>query len=73
MEDAMIINKGAYERGFGHGSVYKTHMYDLDEEERRITKKDQPKPNLVFNNTLPRVADSNEVCYYCILCQCWCI
>ena len=24
MEDAMIINKSAYERGFGHGSVYKT-------------------------------------------------
>lgn len=23
MEDAMIINKSAYERGFGHGSVYK--------------------------------------------------
>jgi DNA-directed RNA polymerase I subunit RPA2 len=50
MEDAMIINKGAYERGFGHGSVYKTHMYDLDEEEKRMSKKDQPKPNLMFSN-----------------------
>lgn len=27
----MIINKASYERGFGHGSVYKTHTYDLDE------------------------------------------
>lgn len=34
MEDAMIINKASYERGFGHGSVYKTHVYDLDEEEK---------------------------------------
>jgi hypothetical protein len=24
MEDAMIISKSSYERGFGHGSVYKT-------------------------------------------------
>lgn len=60
MEDAMIINKGAYERGFGHGSVYKTHLYDLDEEERRVTKKDQPKPNLVFSNVLPRSADAEN-------------
>ena len=26
MEDAMIINKSAYERGFGHASVYKTEV-----------------------------------------------
>ncbi|GAA96456.1 uncharacterized protein L969DRAFT_94546 [Mixia osmundae IAM 14324] len=29
MEDAMIINKSAYERGFGHGSVYKSHTLEL--------------------------------------------
>jgi DNA-directed RNA polymerase I subunit RPA2 len=28
MEDAMIINKSAYERGFGHGSVYKSVRFD---------------------------------------------
>ena len=26
MEDAMIINKGSYDRGFAHGSVYKTEV-----------------------------------------------
>lgn len=31
MEDAMIINKSAYERGFGHGTVYKSHKVDLTE------------------------------------------
>jgi len=31
MEDAMIINKSAYERGFGHGSVYKYKKLDLDD------------------------------------------
>jgi len=24
MEDAMIINKSSFERGFGHGTIYKT-------------------------------------------------
>lgn len=29
MEDAMILNKSAHERGFGHGSIYKSHIVDL--------------------------------------------
>lgn len=32
MEDAMILNKSAYERGFAHASVYKTIEVDLKEE-----------------------------------------
>lgn len=43
MEDAMIINKSAYERGFGHGSMYKTTVVDLDDEEQR-TLSDGTKP-----------------------------
>lgn len=31
MEDAMIINKSAYERGFGHGTVYKSYLRDLND------------------------------------------
>jgi DNA-directed RNA polymerase I subunit RPA2 len=31
MEDAMILNKSSYERGFGHGCVYKSFSYDLNE------------------------------------------
>ena len=31
MEDAMIMNKGAYERGFGHGAVYKSYLKELNE------------------------------------------
>jgi DNA-directed RNA polymerase I subunit RPA2 len=31
MEDAMIINKGAYDRGFAHGCVYKSYIRDLNE------------------------------------------
>ncbi|MBW0462799.1 hypothetical protein O181_002514 [Austropuccinia psidii MF-1] len=29
MEDAMILNKSAHERGFAHGSIYKSHIVDL--------------------------------------------
>jgi DNA-directed RNA polymerase I subunit RPA2 len=32
MEDAMILNKGAYERGFGHGCVYKSYYRELNEQ-----------------------------------------
>lgn len=30
MEDAMIINKSAYERGFAYGSIYKSKFIELD-------------------------------------------
>lgn len=30
MEDAMIINKSASERGFAHGSIYKSQFVELD-------------------------------------------
>ena len=29
MEDAMVINKGSFQRGFCHASVYKTEIIDL--------------------------------------------
>lgn len=31
MDDAMIINKSAHERGFGHGTIYKVKKYQLEE------------------------------------------
>ena len=32
MDDAMILNKSAHERGFGHGTIYKTKIIRLDEQ-----------------------------------------
>lgn len=32
MEDAMILNKSSHERGFGYGTVYKSHIIDLKEQ-----------------------------------------
>ncbi|KAK8206784.1 DNA-directed RNA polymerase I subunit RPA2 [Zalaria obscura] len=35
MDDAMILNKSAHERGFGHGTIYKTKKIDLNEDSGR--------------------------------------
>lgn len=35
MEDAMILNKSAHERGFGYGSIYKSELVDLGAMRRR--------------------------------------
>ncbi|OMH85234.1 putative DNA-directed RNA polymerase I subunit RPA2 [Zancudomyces culisetae] len=35
MEDAMILNKSSFERGFGYGFIYKSQIFDLAELRRR--------------------------------------
>lgn len=35
MEDAMILNKSSFERGFGHGIVYKSEIYDISDRNPR--------------------------------------
>mmetsp|Transcript_23061 Transcript_23061/g.51189 ORF Transcript_23061/g.51189 Transcript_23061/m.51189 type:complete len:514 (-) Transcript_23061:148-1689(-) len=51
MEDAMILNKSSYERGFGHASVYKTMQIDLQEEnEKSGTSRKGGKARTVFGN-----------------------
>ena len=35
MDDAMILNKSAHERGFGHGTIYKTKVIRLEERNSR--------------------------------------
>lgn len=35
MEDAMILNKSAHERGFGNGTIYKSHIVDLQDGSSR--------------------------------------
>ncbi|KAI6100213.1 hypothetical protein F5141DRAFT_1009448 [Pisolithus sp. B1] len=46
MEDAMILNKSAHERGFGYGTVYKSEVIDL--QEMRGTTKSSSAPTLHF-------------------------
>lgn len=49
MEDACIVNKSSYERGFGHASVYKTHSFDLTEH-----KTSADAGRFIFHNTYLR-------------------
>ena len=39
MDDAMIINKSAHERGFGDGVIYKTKVYPLNDQRRSVKSK----------------------------------
>jgi DNA-directed RNA polymerase I subunit RPA2 len=50
MEDAMILNKSSYERGFGHASVYKTIMVDLQEETEKLGGSTGGKARVAFGN-----------------------
>ena len=50
MEDAMILNKSSMERGFGHGTVYKTVTFEL-----------QPNGNEFFGNVDPRSSKKHVV------------
>lgn len=38
MDDAMIINKSAHERGFGHGTIYKTKKIELEEKKQSVKR-----------------------------------
>ncbi|KAF8646384.1 hypothetical protein AX16_007250 [Volvariella volvacea WC 439] len=46
MEDAMILNKSAHERGFGYGTVYKSQIIDL--KDVRGASKSTSAPTLHF-------------------------
>ena len=60
MEDAMIINRSAYNRGFGHGSMYKTLIVDLVEEEKKTMGGGNNKPALRFANIKLKSSDGED-------------
>ncbi|KAF8528844.1 hypothetical protein BU17DRAFT_37683 [Hysterangium stoloniferum] len=47
MEDAMILNKSSYERGFGYGSIYKSQIVDL-KDMRGAASRSSSAPTLHF-------------------------
>jgi DNA-directed RNA polymerase I subunit RPA2 len=66
MEDAMILNKSAHERGFGYGTVYKSDIFDLKDERgtnnqfhfgyaQDLKSKDHASKEIVGDDGLPRV------------------
>ena len=44
MEDAMILNKSAVERGLAHATLYKTETLDLHEERGQLQLDTQLRP-----------------------------
>jgi DNA-directed RNA polymerase I subunit RPA2 len=56
MEDAMILNKCSYERGFGHASVYKTIEVDL-QEEAKMAAKSSGRPEMRFGNQVSKTGE----------------
>lgn len=42
MEDAMILNKSAHERGFGYGTIYKSQTVDLKDLQGRSQQSSTP-------------------------------
>lgn len=52
MEDAMILNKSAHERGFAYGTVYKSQTIDLSEERGASKSKTAPVLHFGIGNDL---------------------
>jgi len=55
MEDAMILNKSSYERGFGHASVYKTVKVDLGDEIAQAVSRGADKDKIKLGNKSKRI------------------
>ena len=64
MDDAMILNKSAHERGFGYGTIYKTKVITLDEERsgrstRGIARLFGFAPNSYVSASTKRIIDTD--------------
>ena len=57
MEDAMIINKSSYERGFAHGCIYKSEFVDLKESKSYFARdpKNHKVAELLDSDGLPNI------------------
>ncbi|KAI9725380.1 MAG: hypothetical protein M1828_003230 [Chrysothrix sp. TS-e1954] len=48
MDDAMIISRFSHDRGFAHGSIYKTKVYEVEEESSRDRSKSSKTASMSF-------------------------
>ena len=61
MEDAMILNKSAHERGFGYGTVYKSQIIDL-KDVRGATKSSTPTLHFGLGNDIRLTGENPHHC-----------
>ncbi|KAG6828654.1 hypothetical protein H0H92_007123 [Tricholoma furcatifolium] len=62
MEDAMILNKSAHERGFGYGTVYKSKIIDLKEEKGAIRSSTTPTLHFGLGRDIIKAGDKAHSC-----------
>jgi DNA-directed RNA polymerase I subunit RPA2 len=61
MEDAMIINKSAYERGFCHGTVYNSEFIELPADSYFVRNpNDRSLDNWLDNDGFPQTGQTIE-------------
>lgn len=62
MEDAMILNKSAHERGFGYGTVYKSQIVDLKDLQGRSASSSSPTLHFGFGYDIRTEGDKAHKC-----------
>ena len=62
MEDAMILNKSAHERGFGYGTVYKSAIIDLKDQKGATKSSSAPTLHFGLGKDIRRTGDKAHAC-----------
>ncbi|KAL0070101.1 hypothetical protein AAF712_002588 [Marasmius tenuissimus] len=62
MEDAMILNKSAHERGFAYGTVYKSQTVDLQDVKGSSRKQSEPTLHFGLGRDIRRYGDKAHSC-----------
>ncbi|KAG6910138.1 hypothetical protein DXG01_012897 [Tephrocybe rancida] len=62
MEDAMILNKSAHERGFGYGTVYKSHIIDLKEAKGAVRSSTAPTLHFGIGPDIKQIGERAHAC-----------
>ncbi|KAF4575277.1 hypothetical protein EYR40_004988 [Pleurotus pulmonarius] len=62
MEDAMILNKSAHERGFAYGTVYKSQIIDLKDERGAVKNAAVPTLHFGLGRDIRQDGDRQHIC-----------
>lgn len=62
MEDAMILNKSAHERGFGYGTIYKSQIVDLKDLQGRSQSSSAPTLHFGFGYDIRTEGERRHDC-----------
>lgn len=69
MEDAMILNKSAHERGFAYGTVYKSQIIDLKDERGAVKNAAVPTLHFGLGRDIRQDGDRQHTCCQFLDCD----